>query len=382
MKCRNLINLVDKFNEHNIIASLTLNPENIVFIYENYDEQIKELENISNYLESKLPNTVISRALIDKGKYKNVHKIISKYDSKETLLNISGGSKIMSLISYEATKNLQMKSIFVDVDDEKIFIVNDDGIEELDVGLKNLGVKDFIDSTGGEIIYDSTGLGNNKKIQKYVKYIIENFDIWDDLKRILKDPKIVIHDKIILDAITVNLYSIDEYHRKRFQGFFDKLRELDLINIAYLSPSELDIKFKTLEAKTILFKTGTWLEVLVYNLIKQIKHVSDVKSGVVFLWDDDIRYVKNEVDVVASANSQLIYVSCKDTEKYDENTLNELQVYAGQLGGGEVKKILVATKESEKRSLKLRAEEMGIYVLIFNGDVEELRKKLSNIIIG
>jgi hypothetical protein len=147
-----------------------------------------------------------------------------------------------------------------------------------------------------------------------------------------------------------------------------------------MNDSNLIVKFTSLDAKTILFKTGTWLEVLVYEVIKEIKEVSDVKGGVVFLWDGNVRYVKNEIDVIAAANSQLIYVSCKDTEKYDENTLNELQVYADKLGGREVRKILVATKESEKRSLKLRAEEMGIHLIIFSGNIEELKEKLSKVI--
>lgn len=382
MECKNLINLVGKFNEHNIIATLTLNPKNIVFLYENCSEQIKALENISSYLENKLPNMTISRIIVDKDNYKNIHETIAKFDSKDTLLNISGGSKTLSIISYELAKKFQIKSIFVDIDYEKIVIVNDDRIEESGIEFKNLVVKDFIESTGGEIIYDSTCLGNSKQIQEYVNYIIQNLDIWDDLKRILKDPSIVIHDKAVLDTVIIKLDGIDEYHIKRFKGFFHKLKELDLIHVLYINSYELSIKFKKIEAKTILFKTGTWLEVLIYKLIKQIKEVKDVKSGIVFLWDEDIRYVKNEVDVVASANSQLVYVSCKDTEKYDENTLNELQVYAGKLGGGEVKKILVATKEPEKRSLRLRADEMGIYLLVFNGDVKELLEKLSRVIVG
>jgi hypothetical protein len=55
-------------------------------------------------------------------------------------------------------------------------------------------------------------------------------------------------------------------------------------------------------------------------------------------------------------------------------------VYADKLGGREVRKILVATKESEKRSLKLRAEEMGIHLIIFSGNIEELKEKLSKVI--
>ena len=99
------------------------------------------------------------------------------------------------------------------------------------------------------------------------------------------------------------------------------------------------------------------------------------------MWDNEQIHVKNEIDVLASVDSKLVYISCKDTSRYGIDALNELDVYGKQIGGEEVIKILVATKEPFKRSGLLRAKEMGIDIVIFDGNVEELKKKLIKLIL-
>ena len=68
-------------------------------------------------------------------------------------------------------------------------------------------------------------------------------------------------------------------------------------------------------------------------IIKDIKEIDEVKSGVEFFWSNEYKYVKNELDVVAIKDSVLICISCKDSDKYDENALNELEVHSYKLGG-------------------------------------------------
>lgn len=57
-----------------------------------------------------------------------------------------------------------------------------------------------------------------------------------------------------------------------------------------------------------------------------------------FFWSKEKENIKNELDVVAVKDSVLICISCKDSKKYDEVALNELNIYANQLGGANVKK--------------------------------------------
>ena len=61
-------------------------------------------------------------------------------------------------------------------------------------------------------------------------------------------------------------------------------------------------------------------------------------------------------------------------------SLNELNVYAAKFGGENSYKILVATKEPIKSPVRTRAKEMGIHLIIFDGNEEKFIKEIKSII--
>lgn len=117
-------------------------------------------------------------------------------------------------------------------------------------------------------------------------------------------------------------------------------------------------------------------------ITNEIKEVDEVKSGLIFSWGKDAREIKNELDVVAIRDSVLICISCKDSDKYDEDALNELNVYSDRLGGKDTIKILVATKEPTKTTVRKRAQEMGIKLIILDKDINKFKKILRNSILN
>ncbi|MCY6370222.1 Card1-like endonuclease domain-containing protein [Clostridium ganghwense] len=382
MECKNLINLLDEFNGQNVLAVLNLKPKKIVFVYEDDSEEFEEFEIIKSYLKDRLPDAEIIGVPIKEIKTEAIENILSSYNGEDTVINLSGGSKLMSLITYQAAEKHKMTSILVDVDHQSILNLSNKEVRKLNIEFNDLEVEDFIQSTGGEIISHSTDVFNSAEAKEFVDYIVDNYDFWDKLKPILIDNNIIKQDVSLIDTVVIKLGNIHEADRIEFKKFLAKIKELNSIHVKYESEYKLVIQFNNPQMKPLFFKVGTWLEVLVYEIVKEIKEVDDVKSGVQFLWDNEVRYVKNEIDVLASVNSQLVYISCKDTAKYDEDTLNELDVYSEQLGGNDVKKVLVTTKEPYKRSTTSRAEEMGIDIIIFDGNVEELKNKLRNIIVS
>lgn len=76
----------------------------------------------------------------------------------------------------------------------------------------------------------------------------------------------------------------------------------------------------------------------------------------------------------------MLCISCKDSDKYDEDALNELEVYSNRLGGRHCIKILVATKKPIKKSVIDRAKEMNINLVIVDKDINKFRKEISMII--
>lgn len=381
MVCKNLINLMDEFNDHNVIACLNLKPDNIIFIHEDNKEDHEEFNIIRDYLIDKLPRTDIVGVPVKDSNPIHITEIISRYNDRDTVINLSGGNKLMSLLAYKISQKNNMKAIFVDMEEEVVIDLSDGTTEEINMEFIELEVNDFVGGAGGEILAESSYLFDNKQVTKLIDYIIDNYEVWGQIKNMLKNLSIIQHDKLFADTVIVNLSNMDETYKEQYKNFINILIKLKLVVIKYSSRKKIVLQFKNMDYKGLIFKLGTWLEVLVYRLVKEIEEVDDVKSGVIFLWDDEVRHVKNEIDVVASANSKLIYISCKDSENYDVDTLNEIEVYSQQLGGRRAKKVLVATKESFKRSTTLRAEEMDIDIIIFEGSIEKLKMELTKVIM-
>ena len=154
------------------------------------------------------------------------------------------------------------------------------------------------------------------------------------------------------------------------------MNELDYL----LKDNKIVVNFNNEYIKAFIFKSGTWLEIATNTLIRKIKEIDESKNGLVFLWNDENKSVRNEVDVVAVKDSIPICISCKDSDKYNEVALNELNVYGEKIGGKNAIKILVATKEPIKQTVRTRAKEMGIKLVIFDGDENKFIKTISEII--
>lgn len=142
----------------------------------------------------------------------------------------------------------------------------------------------------------------------------------------------------------------------------------------------IEVVFKNDYLKGFIFKSGTWLEVLTTLVVQSIEDIDEVKSGLTFYWGDDLKRVRNELDVVAIRDSVLICISCKDSDKYDEDALNELQVYSERLGGRNAIKILVATKQPVKKTVLDRAKEMNINIVILDKNIDIFKKVLIDLI--
>lgn len=380
IKCETLICFLDEFNGPNVYACINLKPKNIVFICEEREELKETFQALEEYLWSKLPFSKIEIQIIKRVNYENLSNIINQHNRETTVLNISNGDRLLNLLAVKICEKENYNYIFVDLDKELILDLNSNIIESLQLQLQEMEVKDFIASTGGEIYDECTRLYDDEIVQKMMEYILDNYNIWVRLKAILRNTYIIHYNECNPNIVTINKNLIENFNL--FKGFFDRAVELNLFEITYSSSVKLTLSFSNMNYKSFVFKAGTWLEVLVYKIVKEIKEIDDARAGVVFLWDDENTYVRNEADVLASANSKLVYISCKDTANYDEAALNEIEVYSEQIGGEDAKKVLVTTREPNKKVVLSRAEEMDIKVIIFDGDLEKFKMKLSIVVNG
>ncbi|NLZ33980.1 Card1-like endonuclease domain-containing protein [Clostridium isatidis] len=372
-----LINLLEEHNEGSILVSKKFKPKEVIFLYEEKNKNI--LEAMKNYYKDNLPLIKFNAIKIKKGEVERLEEIIRINKNKKLLVNLTGGSRINSIILLNTCKNYKVKSIFINIKDKILYVIDED-IKIIREEYEDLELSSLLKASGKEIVYDSSEFLNNKNLEYITKNIYKNLDIWHKYKQRLYDIEVFSHSEEDNKKIIIKTKLLDNDERKLLDKILLKLREMQEIAFKNISDSEIEVKFKNDYLKPFIFKTGTWLEFATRLIISEIEGIDEVKSGLVFLWDYSNSIIKNEVDVVAVKDSVVSCISCKDSEKYDEDALNELNVYALKIGGEDANKILVATKEPIKNTIKERAKEMNISLIIFDGNEEEFKKEIKKAI--
>ena len=244
---------------------------------------------------------------------------------------------------------------------------------------EDLEIDDIVKASGGKIVEDSSELCNKKDLIYFAEKISSNLELWHKYKQQLYDASIFEHDSMEQQRIYIHTKALENEEVNLLDKILLKLKEMKEINYKK-QDDKITVNFNNDYLKAFIFKSGTWLEIETNKLINKIEEVDEAKNGVMFLWNDANQSVRNELDVVAVKDSVPIFISCKDSDKYNEMALNELNVYASKFGGENSYKILVATKEPIKSPVKIRAKEMGINLIIFDGNEEKFIKEVKKII--
>ena len=372
-----LINQLDEHNEGNILATTRYNVNEVIFIMQK--EQKDLIDNIREYYNENFSNIKMSYTFIEEGEIKKLEELIDKYKENDLIINLTGGKRINSLTLLELSIKNNITAIYTDIKNKKIYTFKNK-IELMDEEFENLDINDIVNAAGGQILEDSSNLCRKKDLIYLSEQIYKHLDLWNKYKLKLYDSNIFKHIEETPNMIRISTGALLEEEKILLNKILNKLREMDEIEFEE-NHQEIKVTFLNNYIKGFIFKSGTWLEIATNTLINKIKEIDESKNGVVFLWSNENKTVRNEVDVVAVKDSIPIVISCKDSEKYNEMALNELNVYANKIGGKNAYKILVATREPSKGPVTIRAKEMGIHIVIFDGDenkfINQIRKILE-----
>lgn len=371
-----LINQLDEHNENSILATKKYKPKEVIYLYEKKDQSI--MTALENYYKSNISNVIFKKIVLHEGHIENIKNIINENKNKNILVNLTGGKRINSLLLLNFSIENNIKTIYIDYKGQIIYLINKDS-SSIREEFEDLKIENIFKVAGGEIISDSTNLIDNEDIKILTKIIYKNLDVWHKYKQKLYDQKIFFHDYKDSKRVIIHLKELDDQEKYLLYKILEKLKELK--GISYFKKNEIiEVLFQNEYLKPFIFKSGTWLEVATNILIEEIEEIDEVKSGVIFLWNKQEKKVKNEVDIVLVKDSVITCISCKDSSKYNEDTLNELDIYSNQIGGKEANKILVSTKLPEKASIKQRAKEMDIHLIIFDGNEQKFKEEIKKII--
>lgn len=373
-----IITILDEHNESSILLAEKLKPKEIIYLYKK-DEELKVLNSLRQFYLNKFPNCNFSDEKLGKDTISSIEEIIKRMKSKNTAICLNQGNKKDILIMYTLALKHNIDGFFLDIPKEELLKLNLESVQCEKCNFVDLDVEDIIDSIGASIVVDSTEISEINIIETMTNYIASNLDLWKKYKIRLSDNSVFIHDESNPRSIKIDKELLSREEVMLLDKILNFLEENGQIKVKELEQC-LKVTFQNEFIKGFIFKSGTWLEVLTKNIIEEIKSIDDIKSGLLFLWNDKESRVKNELDVVAIKDSVLICVSCKDSKKYDEVALNELNVYSEQLGGENVIKILVATHPPIKSSISKRAKEMGINLVVFDGNKKAFKEELEKII--
>lgn len=373
-----IITILDEHNESSILLAEKLKPKEIIYLYKK-DEELKVLNSLRQFYLNKFPNCNFSDEKLGKDTILSIEEIIKRMKSKNTAICLNQGDKKDILIMYTLALKHNIDGFFLDIPKEELLKLNLESVQCEKCNFVDLDVEDIIDSIGASIVVDSTEISEINIIETMTNYIASNLDLWKKYKIRLSDNSVFIHDESNPRIIKIDKELLSREEVMLLDKILNFLEKNGQIKVKELEQC-LKVTFQNEFIKGFIFKSGTWLEVLTKNIIEEIKSIDDIKSGLLFLWNDKESRVKNELDVVAIKDSVLICVSCKDSKKYDEVALNELNVYSEQLGGENVIKILVATHPPIKSSISKRAKEMGINLVVFDGNKKAFKEELEKII--
>ena len=371
MRKDTLITLVRDHNESGLILAKKYNIKNIILVSNKTEEnKLKDLVEI--YKENN--ENIIVNVIYDD--INNV--LLSRKDlSDNIIINLTLENTLEGLKLLYKCREFKIDGIYVDILNKREYWFKDD-LNLVEEELIDLYLEDMFKASGNNIISQESRLNKDDKILEFAKLIYKNIDLWNKYKQRLYDVEVFYHDYYNTNLVIIDEEKLSDEEKDILNKVLDKFKSLNLININ--RDKKLKVTFLNDYLKSFIFKSGTWLEVLTESIVKGIKSIDEVKSGVVFLWNKPQGNIKNELDVVAVKDSVLVCISCKDSSKYDESTLNELQVYSSRIGGDRTKKILIATKKPKKSSVIDRAKEMGIHLIILNKDINKFKEKLESVI--
>lgn len=374
MEFDTLITQQDPHNEINILLAEKFKIKILIYIISPKDRS--KIEEIDKLFRENIPSCIVKYEMAESGDIKKLENIIT--NNKMALVNLSGGEIINSLLLLKLSSELNLQSIYVDLVNKKRYIFTDN-YRVIKKAIKDMTIDSVIRAAGANITQDSSDLCSKEEIVEITNIILNNISIWYENKQRLYDKNAFIHNYKETSKVIVNKEALNEEEIQLVKKALNYFKRIDGLEYSE-ERDKINIEFKNNYLKGFLFKSGTWLEVVTHLVMKEIAQVDETRSGLIFNWSKDATEVRNELDVVSIKDSRLICISCKDSEKYDEDALNELQVYSERLGGENVIKILVATRPPLKILITRRAKEMGIYLVIIDNDISKFKNKLAEII--
>ena len=309
-----------------------------------------------------------------------IFKLIEEYENESIALNVTGGTKLMSIAAENAFSALGKPIFYIDTDSNHILFISKN---EEQKWLPNLEMKaknkiDIYLSAYGSTVLSTQNPIEREKYLPAIEPFIKNYDNYTQVI-----PLLNLHATLSQS----NGYKSEYTKDNKKTGKLDEL----LLGLDYQGLLNYDgqtIDFKNREIKTFL--NGGWLEDYTYFQLKEIANIEDIACGADVAnpkfklgkneYSSENKGNKNEFDIVFMAKNKLHIIECK-TQLMDKNggvksddilyKLETLKDYGGLM----TKKCLVSYFEVPEQ-VKNRANFLNIEI-IQGKDLQRLKSKVQ-----
>ncbi len=373
-----LVSLISKQTIPNILAILHFKPNYLLFVSTQEMQQKKKKEAILNTLKQRGFHwerdevLIVDQDSISDCMDKLQHWIENtNLHAYETIVNITGGTKMMSIAAYEVFKKLPCQIIYIPIPRNEFFIIHSKGKgnmppTKIDI---RLNVVEYLTAYGINIPKKAQqkSLENGQKaIKRFdkTKFIYKHYlelkpflkAICSELRRLkkIKKGKEIEFSFVFCGSLTDTLKRLLSDWKFNYEVDNDKLKIKCFIN------SDLHHYF-----------IGGWLEEYVYNILHDLKPqgITDVQLNLQLISSQG---AQNEFDVMFTYENALYFVECKSLDQEHDKEQDILyKVGALQTDFGLRVKSFLATQTTNifdqngeiKDHLKRRARQMKTTIL-------------------
>lgn len=357
--------LVSKQTIPNILGIYHFKPAEILFITTEDMENKNKVSSILktlNRLELNY-NSRASKIIVQEDSILDCHKQIEKWiEGKENLefvINLTCGTKIMSIAAYEYFKDYNSKVIYIPIPKNEFIVPFPKKSPGKPTKLTlRLSVVEYLTAYGLDVV-------NEAKLKRYeeeaknrkelTKWLVKNYD---KLKN-------------ILIWLSGKLRQHRDEKEIKFEGNFSGANKVE-IELMKKYKFNMNGQFisKRLNRSEIRYWTGGWLEEFCFNNVIEFVN-KGIDNVVIGLKMKNLLGRDNEFDVMFTKENALYFVECKSLDQHDDKEINVLyKIGALQKDFGlKVKSLLVTTspyilKNGEiRQSVKARAEQFKTTII-------------------
>ena len=354
-----LIEYYDKDVLKNIVASLTLQPDVVVYLHDKGMTDKNVFRSLETCFKKSMPHIKLESIPVDIRSVEKLRqatcRVVERYGAENCTLEMTGGSELMMIAGYKAGLQTGMRMVHTDPVERRINDIETD--------------ENFLDAKGAELMGESHRPPQPERyepIRRMAQYLFRNLPEWKGTCSWMQ----TVASRGLPHELTINSPKkvIQKNGREVWAGeeVLMEFQKNGFIEDLKMARNHISFRFCSMEDKTYCISYGVWLELHVYVAAASSGMFDDVKLGTMIDWDiyDGTRMGGNEIDVVLMDDSLPVFISCKLREA-DTAALNELLIAKKRLGGW-FSKGLIATYSKEKdenTGTYLRCKELGLEML-------------------